>query len=663
MLESWTRAVLRARVFVLVAWLLILVVGVVAAARLPALLSNSLAVPGTDSAMAQKILAQDFHERREGTFTVVFETGSETRAVSGATVRVLQRRLRVAAHSLPGGHAGGVHEEEGIVYGEVRTALDLQHAKAWTDDLRRALREGTDPSGHSRAGDALRSVSPTVFVTGEPALQHDLDPILSADLRRGELIAIPITLLLLAIVLGLSVAVLVPFAFAACTVAVTLAALYLIGHAFSISAYAPNLIQLIGLGLAVDYSLLIVSRFREELGAGERTVEDAIVRTMATAGRAVAFSGLAVAIGLAVVLIMPVPFVRSLGLAGFLVPLFSIVAALTLQPVLLSFLGRRGVRRLHLPLPSLPAWASLRGKRETQPSGNRPDLWGRLTETIMRHPIAVLLAGAAVMLVAASPVRDLQLTPGSIAAIPQFTESARGLALLQDRFGPGAVTPIDVVIDTGAPGKARTPAARAATERLVSAISQHAEAFVTATGEGPSYIDASGRFRKVTVIGRHEYGAEPMQNLVRRLRSQAVPDARLPASLHVYVGGAPAQGVDFLDRVYGTFPWVVAVVLALTYLVLLRAFRSLLLPLKAVLLNVLSVLATYGLLVVVFRFGVGADVLGLYRIEQVEGWIPIFLFAMLFGLSMDYEVFMVSRMRVAWDELGDNERAVAEGLR
>ena len=211
-------------------------------------------------------------------------------------------------------------------------------------------------------------------------------------------------------------------------------------------------------------------------------------------------------------------------------------------------------------------------------------------------------------------------------------------------------------------GGAHTPAVRAATERLVEGISRDPEAYITASGETAPYLDSSGRYRRVFVVGRGEYGDPAMQALVRRLRDRVVAAARFPAGVRVYVGGAPAQGVDFLARVYGLFPWIVLIVLVLTYLVLLRAFRSLLLPLKAVLLNLLTVLASYGLLVVIFRLGVGADVLGLYRIEQVEGWIPVFLFAMLFGLSMDYEVFLVTRMRESWDEHHDNRRAVVEGL-
>ena len=163
-------------------------------------------------------------------------------------------------------------------------------------------------------------------------------------------------------------------------------------------------------------------------------------------------------------------------------------------------------------------------------------------------------------------------------------------------------------------------------------------------------------------VGRHEYGDERSQAFVRRLRRTLVPAARFPAGVRVLAGGAPPQGVDYLDRSYGAFPWLVLGVLVLTYLVLLRAFRSVVLPLKAVLLNLLSVAAVYGVLVVVFRWGAGAHLLGLYRVPQIEGWIPIFLFAVLFGLSMDYEVFLVSRMREAWDHVPDNKRAVAHGL-
>ena len=378
-------------------------------------------------------------------------------------------------------------------------------------------------------------------------------------------------------------------------------------------------------------------------------MDDAIVATMASAGRTVLFSGVAVAIGLSVVLIVPVPFVRSLGFAGLVVPLVSVVAALTLQPSLLSLLGRHGMQTVRASRP---------GARRVGERG----LWSRLARMVMRRPIVVLAGSVAVLVAAAMPAVWLQLTPGSVVAIPQNIQSARALALLRHRIGPGVITPIEVVLDAGAPGRATAPAISAATLRLAHELLNDPEVFVVAIGSRAPYVDSSGRYRRMIVVGRHDFGQEATQKLVHQIRSQFLPGAHFPSSLRVYVGGAPAQGADFLTRVYGSFPWIVLLVLALAYLVLLRAFRSLLLPLMAVLLDAVSVAAAYGLLVVIFRFGIGADVLGLYRVSQIEGWVPIFLFAMLFGLSMDYEVFFVTRMRESWDNCGDNTRAVTDGL-
>ena len=638
--ERWTRAVLRLRVPVLLCWLAVLGVGIVASLRLTPLLSNTFNVPGTDSDRARVILARAFGERPDGVFTVVFRV----RHPSDRTLRArLQRRLAAAARAVPSGRPTKLQTGGDVLYGDIDTTLDLQHAKGYTSALRSALRG-----------------SPAALVTGQPAIQHDLEPILSADLHHGEEVALPIALLVLVAVLGLSLVVLIPFLFAACTITGTLAAVYVTAHVFTMVSYVTNLVELIGLGLAVDYSLLVVYRFREELARDDST-DDAVVRTMETAGRAVVFSGATVAIGLALLLFVPVPFIRSLGVGGFLVPLVSIAAAATLQPALLSVFGRRGARRapvaaflrsrLGVRVPVLPGTIDV-------DSG----FWARLARAIMRRPVAFLAGGAAVLVAAAVPAAFLQVTPGSISALPGRPESVRGLALLSANAGRGALTPTEVVVDAGAPRRARTKPVHAAVQRLSDLIFHDPEALVTATGPAAPYVEPSGRYARVIVVGRHEYGDEASQAFVRRLRETLVPRARFPAGVHVFAGGAPPQGVDYLARSYGWFPWLVLGALVLTYLVLLRAFRSLVLPLKAVLLNLLSVAAVYGLLVVVFRWGVGADVLGLYRVPQIEGWIPIFLFAMLFGLSMDYEVFLVTRMRESWDDVHDNARAVAHGL-
>jgi RND superfamily putative drug exporter len=208
----------------------------------------------------------------------------------------------------------------------------------------------------------------------------------------------------------------------------------------------------------------------------------------------------------------------------------------------------------------------------------------------------------------------------------------------------------------------RAPSVQAAAARLVVAIRKDPEVELVQYGAGRRFVDPSGRYGQVIVAGRHEYGDEPSQQFVSRLRHAIIPAARFPAGVRVLAGGGPPQGVDFLQRSYGIFPWLVVAVLVLTYVLLMRAFRSVLLPLKAVLLNLLSVAASYGMLVVFFKWGVGSSLVGLYQFSQVEGWIPIFLFAMLFGLSMDYEVFLVTRMRETWDQEHDNVRAVSYGL-
>jgi RND superfamily putative drug exporter len=263
---------------------------------------------------------------------------------------------------------------------------------------------------------------------------------------------------------------------------------------------------------------------------------------------------------------------------------------------------------------------------------------------------------------AAIPVFALQLTPGSAQGIPQTPQSVRGLNILRAAVGPGALSPSTPVIDTGRAGGVRSPDVQAAVRRLRTGLAADPEVAFVQSGLGPRYVDAASRYEQLIVAGKHEYGDEPAQRFVSRLRGQIIPNARFPDGVRVLAGGGPPQGVDFLHRSYGIFPWLVLAVLALTYIVLLRAFRSVVLPLKAVLLNLLSVAASYGMLVVFFKWGLGQTVAGLYQFPQVEGWIPIFLFAMLFGLSMDYEVFLVTRMRETWDEQHDNVRAVSYGL-
>ena len=622
---------IRFRWVVAAAWLVVLLAGAFAATKLTPLLANTFTMPGTDSERARTILKEHYGDRSDGSFTVVFHVrGSRDPALRAR----LQERLASAAAVVPTAHArplvpGGAH----VLYGDIVSTLDLSTAKGYTDKALRRLPQGG----------GVRS-----YVTGQAAIAHDLDPIFNQDLRKGEFaIAIPIALLVLLVVFGLSWAVTIPLLFAACTIEGTLGLVYLFASHVTMATYVTNLVELIGLGIAIDYSLLIVYRFREELARNGST-EEAVVRTMGTAGRAVVFSGATVAIGLALLLFMPSPFMRSMGIGGFLIPLVSIAAAVTLQPALLSIYGRKGTRRVRVWRLGEPA--------------ERRGFWERLSAAIMKRPLAFLAGGAALLLAAGAPAFALHLTPGSAQGIPQSPQAVRGFDILRGAVGAGALSPTQIIVDTGRAGGTASPAVERSIARLVASLRRDPEVIYARYLPRRPFVDSSGRYAQVVVAGRHEYGEAAAQSFVHRLRGRLIPAAGWPEGVAVLAGGGPPQGVDFIDRSYAVFPWLVLGVLVLTYLLLLRAFRSLLLPLKAVILNLLSVAAAYGLLVVVFKWGVGQSVLGLYQFPQIEAWIPIFLFAMLFGLSMDYEVFLVTRMREAWDETHDNVRAVGLGL-
>jgi uncharacterized membrane protein YdfJ with MMPL/SSD domain len=409
------------------------------------------------------------------------------------------------------------------------------------------------------------------------------------------------------------------------------------------------MVMLIGLGIAIDYSLLMVYRYREERRAG-KSKEDAVARTMSTAGRAVVFSGTAVAIGLALMLAMPLPFMRGFGLAGLLIPLVSVLAAVTILPVLLYWLEDR-LDRVRL----VPKRIS---ERRADPERG---FWPRLARGIMRRPLVVLVATTAGLLLAASPLLSIELGPGSNQGVPQNLEAVQGLNVLTDAVGEGAIAPTDIVIDTKRAGGVREPEVRAAMERLLGQLRGDSEVADVVDGQNAQFVDRTGRYLHVQAVGKHEYGLPESQEFVDRLRDVIIPTAAFPAGTEVLAGGGPPFGVDFLDMTYGAFPWLVLAVLVLTYVLLVRAFRSLLLPLKAIVLNLLSVGAAYGILVAAFKWGAG-EPFGLTQFDQIEGWIPVFLFAMLFGLSMDYEVFLVTRMREEWDARRDNVAAVAAGL-
>ena len=637
-----TEFALRHRRAVLVAWILALVLGGAGAANVGSLLSNTFNLPGSAAQRGLVLLHQRFHERSDGAFTLVAQALPGQRLDASA----FEAAARRGAGELADGHAGPVlPAAPGVAYVQINTSLQNAPASDRTPAVRRAI--GTVPGART-------------YLTGFPAINHDTAPLYSQDLTRGEELAIPIAVLVMAFMFATVGGIVVPLAFAAFTITTSLGLVWVLAQFMTMATYVTNVVSLIGIGIAIDYSMLVVFRFREELAAPGAEPQQALMRAMATAGRATVFSGLTVAVGLALLAFVPVPLIRSMGIGGLLIPLVSVIASLTLLPALLSLLGTR-----INSLPLLPRRAIAR--RAVAGRG----FWMTLSRVIMRRPLPILVAAAALMLAIATPARQLAVTAGDNRGYPSGTPATNGLFVLERTLGPGSLSPDQILIDTGRPRGALAPGIVAAERRLVASL--RADRSVNPKTVGAPFLltrvqaraarllDPSEQIAQVRAASYQDSGTHQAMGLVRRIRSMYVPEARFPGAT-VVVTGAPAFGVDFVNQAYGAFPWLVAAVLVISYFLLVRAFRSVLLPIKAVFMNLLSVAATYGVLVLCFQHGAGRDLLGLHASPQIDGWIPIFLFAMLFGLSMDYEVFLLTRMREEWDHTGNNEHAVAAGL-
>jgi RND superfamily putative drug exporter len=560
----------------------------------------------------------------------------KTRGNAQSLLAEVSAAARRAAAQLPTGEVVGSRVvNENLVIAQITSSLDSASAKRRTAAMRDAI-------------GAI--VGAETYLTGLAATEYDLDPIIKDDLRKGELfIALPIAAALLILTFR-TLSFLLPIVFALFTIATTLGLIWICANVMELTAYIANIVSLIGLGIAIDYSLLIVHRFREEL-PGCESRSDAIVRTMETAGRAVVISGTAVAIGLGLLALLPLPFLRGFGVGGLLIPAVSVVGAVTLLPVLLSLFGRT------LDRINLVDWM-----RRDSHIASTHGFWPALARWIMHRSVAVAVGSGLLLLILSLPLYDVQIGPGSNYGLPKTLESVRGREVIAEALGAGAMAPSIIVIDTGSPGGAGDPEVRAALGQLMRGLAADPQvAGFYFTIDDSDYIDPSGQFLNLQVFGKADFGTPESLALVDRLRAQLIPAALFPAPTAVLVGGTAAAGRDFLIILERWIPWLALGTLAATYILLLRAFRSLILPLKAIVLNVLSISAASGLTVAVFKWGWGVP-FGLSMTEQIGAWIPVMVFTMVFGLSMDYEVFLVSRMREEWDNGASNEHAVIVGL-
>lgn len=628
MLENWTHRLLRHRAPIVAIWLVITALGLIAAGNLNEHLTTSLNVPGSESEKASKILSTNFGENTEGTFTVVYKYTSATKEQLAG----IEQAVEKASAVIPGSQIGAQKSLVGTLYTNVTTPLSLVEAASYTTTLRQALVQ----QGLSGA-----------YVTGPPAIEKDVTPVLARDLQRGQLVAVVIALLLLLLLLGSTWAIFIPLIFATASVSLALGFIYLIAQKLLMVLYVPNIVELIGLGLAIDYSLLMVHRYRREL-LSNADEEVALIRTMQTAGRTVVLSGITVSVALSTLLLVPVPFVRSLGIAGVLVPLVSVFAALTLQPVLLSLLGQRVFS---------DGYQGIMGKKDPLAG-----IWAKLARWVIPRAKSVFAITVIALLLAASLVFKLEITSSSLTAIPTNLESGAVLSDFAKKVGPGVITPNEIVIDLGAPGRANSEQVEAARLALATSISTMPEVFMVASGKEAQYVDSTGQFIRLYAIGSNAIGDKKTRELVENIRLHITSVSGFPSGTQIYLGGSPAQGVDLINAILGSLPSIILLLLLIAFLLLARAFRSLILPIKAILMDLVSISISFASLVAIFKFGIGSTLLGTYQLDQIEAWVLIFMFAVLFGLSMDYEIFLVSRMREAKDAGASNNDAITHGI-
>ncbi|MBD0282727.1 MAG: MMPL family transporter [Thermoleophilaceae bacterium] len=481
-----------------------------------------------------------------------------------------------------------------------------------------------------------------VDIFGEFTVGRDFQEVSEQDLRTGELqFGLPAAMIVLLLVFGTLVGAAIPLTMALISIIVALGVVGVIGQFFEVNLFVTNMLVAMGLALGIDYSLFIVSRLREERAKG-LSQRRAILTVASTATRAVVFSGTAFSLALLGMFLVPDTILRSLALGAIVVAVVSVAVALTFHPALLMVLGDR-VDRLRVP------WL---GKRVAASAGSEGRFWGGVVRAVMRRPALSLAASVALLLLATSPLLGLKLGASGPASLPDDTVAKRGLLALERDFPAGATDPVEVVVD----------------ERGAPALGQDLRGLRDELEGDPAFAvnraatDEGNDVAVLSVPLNAEGSSEEASGAIDRLREEYVPRAFGGAEDRVLVGGGPAENRDYFALIGDWLPIVIAFVLALSFLLLTLAFRSIVVPLTAIVVNLLSVGAAYGLLVLVFQEGVGADIFGFGQVERVEAWVPVFLFSVLFGLSMDYQVFLLSRIRERYTSSRNTTDAITFGV-
>lgn len=627
-MTTLTRWVLAHRRIVAGLWIVLTVAGAATVGQATKSFSKSFSVPGREGFVTNQQILRTFHAGGNNAPLLAVVTVARGQSVTGPAARAgLDDIAARLASALPGSRIASYESthNRAFISADGRTTFVLDDPVPSPDESFSVNLPAAKTATAALAG--VTVLGARVYVTGVDALQNQTSggggPGVLLESVFGGVGALAVLAFVFASFLAF-----VPIVMAIVSIMTTFLVLYGVSQAVSVSFIVEFLVGLIGLGVAIDYSLFVVVRWREER-AGGASDEEAVIRAMATAGRAVVFSGTTVAIGLLALIVLPLPFLRSIGLAGMLIPLISVLVAITLLPVVLISVGQR------LDWPH---------RRTDEQAGTR---WVAWASAIVRWRWPA--AGTAVAVLIALMVAATSLNPGTSNAttLSRSGEAHVGLlALERSGIGPGALQPIEVLTDAGRRSAPAVAASLADLPGMQGAVAPTGPAWRTAR---LAEVDAFPRPDNATSAG-----AATLDRAIATAR-------RLGPG--VSVGGIGAESKDFVSAIYGNFPEMIALIAVLTFLLLARAFRSLVLPLKAVILNVISVAAAWGVITLVWQEGHGSDLIyAIAATHAITAWIPLMIFAFLFGLSMDYEVFILSRIREEYDAGGSTDAAVVVGL-
>jgi RND superfamily putative drug exporter len=624
MLEALARWCYRHRRATVGLWLAVIagvnVIGSVAAGDY----SNDFSLPGTESQAAYDLLKDRFPQRSGDTADAVFRApgGVDQPAVAGRIESILAG-LRDEPHVV------GITEDPATSVSSDRT---IRFATVQFDTL-----------GSDLPVEQIRRMAREVSAAGSAGLQAELggsvvqfaefeEP--GSEAAVGFMAAVLILLLAFGSVLAMGLPVLMAMA----GIGVSLALILLYAHVVSVPDFTPQLASMIGIGVGIDYALFIVTRYRTTLAAG-LGAEEATVVAITTSGRAVLFAGTTVMISFLGILLMGFTFVEGVAVGGATAVLVSMLAAVTLLPAVLGFVGTR-IDRWHVP------------KLLHRHEHGRQTLWFRWSRLVQRRPAVLAPLGLAALLVLAAPVFSIRLGAGDAGTGSETRSSRRAYDLLAQGFGPGFNGPLLVAADL-------SDRTGGSSDLVRLRIALEAEPGIAATTA--PVVNASGDAAVLSVFPRTSPQERDTERLVHRLRDIVVPAVTTGSGTRVLIGGLTAGTIDFSGKIADRLPWLIGVVLAVSFLLLVAVFRSLVVPLKAVIMNLLSIGAAYGVVVAIFQWGWLAGVVGV-ETAPIDAWVPMMLFTILFGLSMDYEIFLLSSVREDYIRSGDNSLAVANGL-